>query len=281
MRQTSLYKSAAGEKLLMNLYDKIMAKWPVPCRQLHIATRYRDTFIIESGQESAKPLILLHGSCSNALSWMADIPRYCRHFRVYAVDIIGEPGKSFSGKPEAIGFAFGEWMEDVLNSLKIDRTMMAGMSYGGWAALKFATYRPERVEKLALITPGGIIPIKKYFACRDRLYMKMGKWGARKINRILFGNLPVPADVINYMDLIMSNIRTRNASMPVFSDEELKKLTMPTLLLGGLKDPIQNIAKVVSRMNKLLPHLTVKTYAEGGHILPYATKEIVSFLLGQ
>jgi pimeloyl-ACP methyl ester carboxylesterase len=281
MRNISLYKSAAGEKMLMSLYDKMMSTWPVPCRQLQVDTRYGNTFIIESGQESAKPLILLHGSCSNALSWMADISRYCHHFRVYAVDIIGEPGKSFSGKPEANGVAFGEWMEDVLNSLKIDRTMMAGMSYGGWTALKFATYRPERVEKLALITPCGIIPIKKYFACRDRLYMKMGKWGARKINRILFGNLPVPADVINYMDLVMSNIRSRNASMLVFSDEELKRLTMPTLLLGGLKDPIQNIVKVVARMNKLLPCLTAKTYAKGGHILPYSTKEIIAFLLDQ
>jgi pimeloyl-ACP methyl ester carboxylesterase len=281
MRQTSLYKSAAGEKLLMNLYDKIMAKWPVPCHQLRIDTRHGNTFIIESGQESAKPLILLHGSCSNALSWMSDIPRFCRHFHVYAVDIIGEPGKSFSVKPEAKGIAFSEWMEDILNSLKIESTMMTGMSYGGWTALKYATYQPERVEKLALITPGGIIPIKKYFAFRDGLYMKMGKWGARKTNRILFGNLPVPADVCNYMDLVMSNIRTRNASMPVFSDDELKRLTMPTLLLGGLKDPIQNIVKVVARMDRLLPHLTVKTYAEGGHILPYSAREIVSFLLGQ
>jgi pimeloyl-ACP methyl ester carboxylesterase len=281
MKQTSLYKSDAGEKLLMNLYNEIMSKWPVPCRQLQIDTRYGKTFIIESGQESAKPLILLHGSCSNALSWIPDIPRYCRHFRVYAVDIIGEPGKSYSGKPEANGVAFGEWMEDVLNSLKIDRTMIAGMSYGGWTALKFATYRPEMVEKLALITPGGIIPIKKYFAFRDILYIKMGKWGARKINRILFGNVPVPVDVINYIDLVMSNIKARNASMPIFSDEELRRLTMPTLLLGGLKDPIQNIVKVVARMNKLLPCLTAKTYAEGGHILPYSTKEIIAFLLDQ
>jgi pimeloyl-ACP methyl ester carboxylesterase len=261
------------------LYDKIMAKWPVPCHQLQIDTRYGNTFIIESGQESAKPLILLHGSCSNALSWMADIPGFCRHFHVYAVDILGEPGKSYSVKPDARGIAFGEWMGDVLNSLKIGSTMIAGMSYGGWTALKFATYQPERVEKLALITPGGIISIKKYFALRDRLYIKMGKWGARKINRILFGDLPVPADMINYMDLVMSNIKTRNAGMPVLSDKELKRLTMPVLLLGGLKDPIQNAAKVVARMDKLLPQLTIKTYTEGGHILPHSAKEIISFLL--
>jgi pimeloyl-ACP methyl ester carboxylesterase len=80
------------------------------------------------------------------------------------------------------------------------------------------------------------------------------------------------------MDLVMSNIKSRNAEMPVFKDEELKGVTMPVLVLGGLKDPVQNIKKVVSRMSRLLPHLSVKIYPQEGHVLPGSTKIIIPFL---
>jgi pimeloyl-ACP methyl ester carboxylesterase len=279
MKSASLYKSAAGQKLVMELYDRTLAKWPVPHQTFNINTRHGDTFIIVSGPESARPLILLHGSCSNALSWMGDIRKYARHVRVFAVDIIGEPGRSAAASPDINGTAYGEWMEDLLNSLNIDKTMMVGMSYGGWTALKFATYKPDRVDKLALIAPGGIIPIKTSFSIRDRLLLSMGEWGAKKNNRILFGNQPVPAEVLDYMDLVMTNIKSRNAKMPVFNDNELKRLNMPALLLGGLKDPVQNINKVMLRLKKLLPHLTANIYPEGGHVLPDSASVIIPFLL--
>jgi pimeloyl-ACP methyl ester carboxylesterase len=279
MESFTLYKSAAGEKQVMDLYHKTLANWPVPYQTFNIDTRHGKTFIIASGEESAKPLILLHGSCSNALSWIADIRKYSRHFRVLAVDIIGEPGRSSSTRPDITGAAYGEWLEDLLNSLNIGTTMIVGMSYGGWTALKFATYKPERVEKLALIAPGGIIPVKISFSIRNRLLLFMGEWGAKRINRILFGNQPLPAEVLDHMDLVMTNIKSRNSKMPVFSDDELKRITVPTLLLGGLNDPVQNIKRVISRMKKLSPQLTVNAYSEGGHVLPDSAKVIIPFLL--
>jgi pimeloyl-ACP methyl ester carboxylesterase len=279
MKSASLYKSAEGERLVSELYDRTLAKWPVPHEDIRIATRHGEIFVIASGPESAKPLIVLHGSCSNALSWMADICKYTVHFRSYAIDIISEPGRSSPTKPEVKGTAFSEWMEDILDSLKINKTLMVGMSYGGWTALKFASYQPDRIEKLALIAPGGIIPMRPWFALRDRLLLSMGKWGARKTNRILFGKQHVPSDVLNNMDLVMANVRSRNAGMPVFSNEELRRLTMPVLVLGGLKDPVQNMSRVTARLKKLFPDLTINIDPKAGHIRPDSVSIIIPFLL--
>ena len=73
------------------------------------------------GEKEAPPLILLHGSCSNALSFMGDVPEYSRSFRVYAVDIPGEAGKSSPNRPGWNCPAFAEWMEDLFSGLGIHK----------------------------------------------------------------------------------------------------------------------------------------------------------------
>ena len=55
--------------------------------------------------------------------------------------------------------AYAEWLDDVLNALKVERTVLVGMSQGAWVALKYTTEKPDKVEKLVLICPGGVIPI--------------------------------------------------------------------------------------------------------------------------
>ena len=86
MNATSNYKSAEGEREVMALYDAVLARWPVSYQALNIDTRHGHTFVIASGEASAPPLVLLHGSCSNAVSWAGEVAAYSSAFRVYAVD---------------------------------------------------------------------------------------------------------------------------------------------------------------------------------------------------
>ena len=264
--------------MLIDWYEKILAKWPVPYETLNIATRHGETFVIASGEENLKPLILLHGARANSLPWMGDILKYYRHFRTYAVDIIGEPGKSAETRPIWDGPGYSEWMDDLIDNLNIERVSIVGMSYGGWMALKYVTYRPEKVEKLALIAPAGIIPIKSSYTYRAMLLSFMGNWGAKKLNRILFGNQSVPQEVLNYMDAIAINFKARTGNMTLFTDKELERLTMPTLLLGGLKDPIQDMKRVASRMKKLLPEIEINIHPDKGHVMLNTTADIIPFL---
>ena len=119
--------------------------------------------MIASGEKTAPPLILLHGSGSNAVSWAGDVAQYSLSFRVYAVDIPGEPGKSAEKRFPWDGPAYAEWLEDILDELQINKTTLLGLSQGGWIAIKFAVCDPERVDKLVLLAPGGIVPTKVSF----------------------------------------------------------------------------------------------------------------------
>ncbi|MDQ2905335.1 MAG: alpha/beta hydrolase [Chloroflexota bacterium] len=278
MSTTSVYKTPAGEREVMAFYDAILERWPVPSETMNIVTRHGNTFIIASGQPSSPPLVLLHGAGSNSAMWVRDIVVYSRSYRSYAVDLLGEAGHSAPNRPEWNSPAYAEWLVDVLNALQIERTILIGMSQGAWVALKYTLAQPARVEKLVLICPGGIIPDRMSFVFRAVLYSLLGRRGIKRIVRMLYADQRMAEGVEARTAIILHNFRARRGILPVFSDEELQRLTMPTLLLGGTKDALRAMEKIAVRLRKFVPQLDVVILPGAGHAMVNTQEHILSFL---
>jgi pimeloyl-ACP methyl ester carboxylesterase len=278
MNTSTIYKSTAGEQAVMDLYDQMLAAWPVPYTTAMLATRHGDTHVIASGPADAPPVILLHGAASNALAWGGDVPFLSRTFRVYAIDLLGEPGRSSHNRPDWSGPAYVEWMEDLLGGLGIERAALVGISQGGWTALKLATARPERVTRLVLLAPGGVVPVRASFLLRVLPLSLLGRRGAEAINGITFGNTPIHPEVAAYMNVIMSNFKPRIGALPNYSDEELARLTMPTLLIVGAQDALFPSERTAARLEQFVPNLTVQMLPEMGHVLHGLASDIACFL---
>jgi pimeloyl-ACP methyl ester carboxylesterase len=278
MNTAPIYKSAPGKSHIMALYDAVLARWPVDYETSTIPTRHGKTFVIASGEKSAPALVLLHGSASNAVSWIGDVAVYSRCFRVYAVDLPGEPGKSDENRPAWEGLGFAEWLEDVLDNLKIQKTALLGISQGGWTALRFATVHPERVTKLVLLAPGGVSSARASFILSAIPLSFLGRWGAERINRIVCGKQPIHPETVKFMDAILTNFKARRGKEYLFSDEELKRLDIPTLLVGGTEDALIPIESVVPRLQKLVPQLKVDLIPGMGHVLVNLAERISPFL---
>jgi pimeloyl-ACP methyl ester carboxylesterase len=278
MNTESVYKSAAGKNQIMALYEAVLAHWPVPYETFTLLTRHGETFAIASGERSAPPLVLLHGSTSNAVSWVGDILEYSQRFRTYAVDLPGEPGKSAENRPAWDGPGFAEWLEDVLDGLKIQKTALLGISQGGWTALRFATTWPERVTRLGLLAPAGVMPARPSFILKAVILTMAGRWGAERINRIVFGDQPIHPEAAKFMIAIMTNFKARIGKEYLFSDDELKRLDMPVLLIGGAQDALIPMENVIPRMQKLVPQLTAELIPGMGHALINLAGQIVPFL---
>lgn len=69
-------------------YRQVLSDWPVPHESHHLATRAGSTYVVSCGPEHGPALVLLHGTLSNAASWMFDAERWSEYYRVHAVDII-------------------------------------------------------------------------------------------------------------------------------------------------------------------------------------------------
>ncbi len=103
------------------------------------------------GGPNALPMVLLHGLSANASSFAGIITAgLSPAFRVVAPDL---RGRARSGKPES-GYEMADHARDVialLDSLGLERVVLAGHSFGGYLAIYIAAHYPERVSKLVVI----------------------------------------------------------------------------------------------------------------------------------
>jgi pimeloyl-ACP methyl ester carboxylesterase len=278
MTVQSLYKSPAAEKAVMEMYDHALDQWPVPYETRTIPTRHGDTYVIASGSPASPPLILLHGAGTNSAIWVGDVAAYSRDYRVYAVDLLGEAGRSSPNRPAWDSPAYAEWLDEVFDALGIDKAVLVGISQGGWTALKFAVYRPERVAGLALITPGGVVPDKLSFLFQAILLSLFGERGVRRLVRVLYGKQAIPPGVEEVVTRVMKSFNGRMGVLPIFSDDDLRRLTMSVFLIGGTDDALRDLNKIAARLQNLLPHLQVQIIPGAGHVVMNTVEPILAFL---
>src|ERR671933_1142271 len=111
---------------------------------------------LDYGSHDRKPLLLLHGIGASAERWVRVIPTLSKYFRVIVPDIIGF---GYSDKPtvEYTMDFFIKFFEDFLENLNINKLNIIGSSFGGHLATEFAIKHTNRIEKLILAAPAGMM----------------------------------------------------------------------------------------------------------------------------
>jgi pimeloyl-ACP methyl ester carboxylesterase len=279
-----IYKSPEGERAVHERYLAILKHWPVPNQQLRVPTREGETFVVACGDENAAPLVLLHGGMTNSAMWMGDVAAWAERFRIYAVDVIGEAGLSAPSRPPLASDAYALWLDDVMQALSLTRVSLVGVSLGGWLALDYATRRPERVESVVVLCPGGVGRQKLSIVFKIVPLRMLGAWGKRKASELVLGRAPAnPSPALRYfmdfMSLIHNTLRPRMVKLPIFSDHALQRLTMPVMAILGGKDVLLSSAKTRERLKRNVPHVEIRFDPEAGHFIPLQTAPILEFLL--
>jgi len=276
---SSIYKSAAGEREVLRRYEETLAAWPVPAEHLRVPTREGETFVLACGPADAPPLVLLHGAGSNAAMWAGDVPVWAEHFRVYAVDVIGEPGLSAPARPALGSGAYARWLDDVLDHLHLDRVAIVGASLGGWLALDYATQRPERVSRIAVLCPGGVGRQKMAVLLTALLYKPFGRWGKyRSLSAVAGVDVLAEPAVADYLALVFTHFRPRTQRLPVFPDAALRTLTMPIRVVVGAQDAMFDSADTARRIRRTATGAEVVVLPGVGHSITGQAEPIRRFL---
>jgi len=280
---SSIWASDGGRAAVHSRYAGMLGRWPVPCEQRQVPTREGETFVVACGPASAPPVVLLQGSGANAAMWMRDIALWAEHHRVYAVDVIGEPGLSAPSRPALAADAHALWLDDVLQALGLARASFVGVSLGGWIVLDYAMRRVDRVDKIVVISPAGVGRRKPGFMFKAVGLMLLGRWGRRKAMVLAVGPMvgdphPVDREVGALALLISKHFRHRRVNVPTFGDEELKRLTMPVLAIVGAHDALLDSHGTKRRLEQLVPQATVCFLPDVGHVVRDQTAAILAFL---
>lgn len=275
---TVAFKSEEGKKEVLKYYDMLLTKGSLPHEKIMVNTSYGETFIIAMGKKELPPLVLLHGSGMNSAMWIKEMDEYSQIHRVYAVDIPGEPGKSDERQLSFESNDFSNWLNDVFNALLIDKASIVGISLGAWLGTKFAIKYSNKVNRLVLLCPAGIGPQKKSFIFKFLFYSLFGEKGIDKLYYKINGDKPIPDIMLSYQKLIANHFNFRRVTIPIFSDNELKKLTMPVALFVGGKDVMLHSEKTANRLGLLLNHAEINFIQEEGHSIVNYGNEIRKFL---
>ena len=105
-----------------------------------------------------RSFLLVHGLASNAMTWELVARRL--HGRGHRVVAVNQRGHGASDKPET-GYGFAEVTADLralIETLRLDRPIIAGQSWGGNVVLEFAARYPDHLAGLVLVD-GGLIDL--------------------------------------------------------------------------------------------------------------------------
>ncbi|MBN1266137.1 MAG: alpha/beta fold hydrolase [Anaerolineales bacterium] len=161
MKKHSIYSTPQIEEQMMSIYEEKLESWPVPYETRYVETSYGKMHIIICGQEDAPPMMLYNAGQMAGWSWITNVDAWRKEYRIYAVDTIGEPGRSKlndintfpSNGPEQADLQL-----EILDALGLDEVIIVGASNGGFIGAHVAIAYPERVNKLALLGPMGLTP---------------------------------------------------------------------------------------------------------------------------
>jgi pimeloyl-ACP methyl ester carboxylesterase len=236
---------------------------------------------IERGDPHGTPVVLIHGYTDNARDWVPMLPYLAKNLRLILVDIRGH---GQSSKPECcygrLDFAYD--IKLLLDALGIQKADIVGHSLGSIIAQTFAEYWPERTLRVVLIAstggqPPGTKPKAPQFDFAAQIRKLKEPLDPDSPFMIAWWDSPTPvdADFIRRQRKDAAGIPLRvwlavlDQGLPAetaYADLQrtLPRLTAPTLLIWGSKDPIME-EPVRRSLQQGLPKAQVKIFEGLGH----------------
>jgi len=285
IENVKLQKLSAKTLSNEQLYRRALSLWPVAYRELSIPTSLGQARVIVAGPEDAEAVVLLHGMQANSAMWYPNIAALAEHYRVYAIDdLLGSGGSladtDISGMTQVVS-----WYQELFDLLQLDSINLVGASRGGWQATAIALAESNnemsRIQALVLLSPAqtfGWIELS-----------------GDLLSSILFTLNPVRDEVQESLKTLSTKVHLINSiyldqyvaalddnpvpglitEMRPFSDQQLQQITLPTLVMIGDND-IMNNQDSLERANKMLKKVQTIQIQDAGHFLTVDQAEQVN-----
>lgn len=204
----------------------------------------------------AKAVVFIHGLGSYLKFWRAQLDAFQQQgYRVIAVDL---PGYGKSDKPGTFPYtmeAMADAVMELVDSLGLDKPVLAGHSMGGQTSLSFAIRYPEALSGLVLASPAGFEKFswreKQWFArVMSTEFIKSAPeasiWGSVRQGNFMHWRPELEWLIEERVRLAKSpefdayayaNVRTvRGLSNNDFVRGNLHRVTVPTVIIYGTDD---------------------------------------------
>ena len=302
------YRSKKQGNIILRTYDELLKLWGCDFIERDIPTSFGTTHIIEAGKDGSPVLVLFHGvGDDSALMWIFNASELSRHFKIYAIDTIGGPGKSVLNENYNESFDDIIWIDQIFDCLKIDKAFIAGVSNGGYLVQYYILKRPQRVLKgisisstVSAAAPSELVDEKNARKAKAAAMKKMmkiflpealfptDKNVSKLIKKMCGKNYNVftdnPVIMAHYKGLLrgFNNMAMRYHKVIAFTSAEVDSIRDKLIYLVGEEDPFE---KLGGKERLIENKMNVTFYPDAGHGLNHElysqiNQKIVQVLLG-
>lgn len=283
-----VYRNKKQEEIIRQTYDQLLKLWGCQILERDVQTNFGITHVIEAGQDGAPPLVLFHGvGDDSALMWIFNAAELSKHFKIYAIDTIGGPGKSVPNKNYNENFDDIAWIDQIFDGLKLDRAFVAGVSNGGFLSQYYTLKRPDKVIKAISISSTvaaaaaneSVDPknAKKAKAAAMKNMMKIflpealfptDKNVCNLIKKMCGKNYTVftenPTIMAHYKGLLrgFNTVAMRYHKVVAFTSAEVDTIRDKLIFLVGEDDPFE---KLGGKERLIENHMNATFYPDAGH----------------
>jgi pimeloyl-ACP methyl ester carboxylesterase len=291
MARISAFRSDEARAAYCRLYDAALAATSMPVTESDVETSFGRTHVLTAGDASKPPLAAIHPLAFSSTSWLPLLPTLAAEHRVTMIDAIGDVSKSIASKPITNAGHVVAWLDETLRALEVERAAMVAMSMGTWMATQYAMRFPDRVERLALIAPVGLVStqhlgwmISGYYAnyvrpTKARLESFIDTTATPAGRRRLRED-PWRPIIQQYVTGTLGFKKAPTAVRPTRCDlQPLASAQIPILVIVGRDESLHDGPKMAARFRQRLPGARVELVDDANHLIPIDQPEIVEKLL--
>jgi pimeloyl-ACP methyl ester carboxylesterase len=280
----SLFKSEQGKKEILNLYNQKLDELNIEYEYIKIDSSFGETNIIATGSASNPPIILIHGSNGCAPIALETYPNLSKNFRVFAIDVLAQPNKSAETRLSMKDDSYGKWINEIIDSLKIENVTMAGFSFGGLVILKTLEFNESKIKEVYLSAPAYIVngnPLKALF----KIFIPMKRFmKTEKVKYVEKFLSEVFTDrnefAIKYLSKVFLHFKMDFTPVPVINTIKANSIKTPIILFAAKNDILFPGNKMIKRASKIFPSLkSVKLIEDSKHVQNDEQNEMIEKII--
>jgi esterase len=265
-------------------------KSEIAWRDESVALNGLNIHYLDWGTAGKPPLLLLHGGMQTAHTWDLIALALKRHYHVVAMDLRGHGDSGWSDEGDYSHVTHARDIAGLIDHLRWHRLVLAGLSLGGLAAMRFASEHDDKLTALVIIDVGPELsqsgvgriinftggpaeldsiddfirraiehnPRRKaeqlrYSLTHNLKQLSTGKYTWKYDRRIGTGRAGVPGERVPIQ----------------FEDmwERLRSITCPTLVVRGAQSDVF-AEETGRRMAETIPDSRFVTVSNAGHTVP-------------
>ncbi|MBL8910622.1 MAG: alpha/beta hydrolase [Archangium sp.] len=262
----TLFKNEQSKAAVATWFERFRQRIPHAVESRRVTTTFGETHLLVGRPPDAPPLVLLHGALASSAHVLVELAPLLERFRVYAIDVIGQSVMSADVRLSAKNDDYGRWLDEVMEQLKLDRTHVVGVSWGGFVATRLAVVAPQRIVKLALLTPAGLVSgpgWQGFVEVGWPMTMYLFFPSPKRLEKFLSGLLTTLDDRewVDFLGVAFRSYAMGGMQVPALvTPEQLQRFDAPTFILGADRDlqfPADRIAARAPSLFKQLQSVEV------------------------